>query len=684
MTWLSWSLGAAAAIVAIPLLVLLYFLKLKRREVEISTTLLWKKAIQDLQANAPFQRLRKNLLLLLQLLALIVAAMALAQPQLRSPLIPPDRAVILIDRSGSMLAMDGASVGESPRSRLDEAKRQAVAMIDRMNQPTGIVDEIRALFGEIARSEAMIVAFDHDPDVIQSFTSNTTALKRAIGSIQPTEAPGRIAPAIRIASPFISPSIDEKENLRPGASLLVWSDGSLMDLDSADIHPATDIQFFVVGTDRPPNVAITALDARRTIDRVNESIIFVGLQSTDTQPRTVDVELAIDGVIQAVQRTTLPARTPDLQTPTGGVAFTLERATGAVVQVSLSTDTMPDAIESDNSAAFILSPAKRLRIAYIGDEDYLISAAVEGLHLATFDKLSPTDFEALTTSGSSATAYDVYILDRWVPMGASSDMPPGRFLVLGAIPPVPGIVAQDSPNEQPIAALTSWQRSHPVFQSVRLDTVRIAKQISVQVHEPSLVIARSSLGPAIIETAHTQSRVITTTFHPLDSNWPFDVSFVVTLASALRYLAESGEDAPPVVLRSGNILRTTLPPSAMTAELRGPAGLRESHRVDDGSQVVFGPIRESGLYQLSWEGEPGPRDLIVGNRIIRTFAVSMLDPHESEARRNTTLDLPQGEIRATDASNVKESGLRMWRWLLVAMIIILLFEWYTYNRRVIL
>ena len=72
--------AALAAMLAIPLLVLLYFLKLRRRPAEVPSTLLWKKAITDLQVNSPFQRLRRNLLLFLQLLLLALVILALARP----------------------------------------------------------------------------------------------------------------------------------------------------------------------------------------------------------------------------------------------------------------------------------------------------------------------------------------------------------------------------------------------------------------------------------------------------------------------------------------------------------------------------------------------------------------------------------------------------------------------------
>src|SRR5689334_24790739 len=111
--------GAIAAALAIPALLVLYFLKLRRREMPVSSTLLWRKAIQDLQVNAPFQKLRRNLLLLLQMLLLLLLTLALSRPVANYYRGAGKTSVILIDRSASMSARD---IKGGKETRLDEAK----------------------------------------------------------------------------------------------------------------------------------------------------------------------------------------------------------------------------------------------------------------------------------------------------------------------------------------------------------------------------------------------------------------------------------------------------------------------------------------------------------------------------------------------------------------------------------
>ena len=66
-----------------PLIVLLYFLKLKRQPLEVPSTYLWRRTLEDLHVNSLWQRLRQNLLLLLQLLVLLLAILTCLRPSWR-------------------------------------------------------------------------------------------------------------------------------------------------------------------------------------------------------------------------------------------------------------------------------------------------------------------------------------------------------------------------------------------------------------------------------------------------------------------------------------------------------------------------------------------------------------------------------------------------------------------------
>ena len=79
-----WSLMALVPLAIIAL----YFLKLKRQPLEVPSTFLWRRTIEDLHVNSLIQRLRRSLLLFLQLLAVAVAALA----QLASPRKTPQAA----------------------------------------------------------------------------------------------------------------------------------------------------------------------------------------------------------------------------------------------------------------------------------------------------------------------------------------------------------------------------------------------------------------------------------------------------------------------------------------------------------------------------------------------------------------------------------------------------------------
>src|SRR5688572_11468021 len=91
-----WLLGLLAP------LVVLYILKIRRERLRIASTWLWAAAQRDLLAKSPFKRLVPQVPLFLQLLALILLALAATRPSTRGGAIVGDHVAIVVDTSASM------------------------------------------------------------------------------------------------------------------------------------------------------------------------------------------------------------------------------------------------------------------------------------------------------------------------------------------------------------------------------------------------------------------------------------------------------------------------------------------------------------------------------------------------------------------------------------------------------
>ena len=90
----AWFLAVPAGIVV------LYLLRRKYLPRQVPSTFLWRSAIRDHAANKPLQRLRKNLLLPVQLLAALALAFALMQPYRTGG--TASRTVMIFDLSAGM------------------------------------------------------------------------------------------------------------------------------------------------------------------------------------------------------------------------------------------------------------------------------------------------------------------------------------------------------------------------------------------------------------------------------------------------------------------------------------------------------------------------------------------------------------------------------------------------------
>ncbi len=410
--------AAAAAAATIPPLILLYFLKLRRREMPVSSTILWKKAIVDLQVNAPFQKLRRNLLLILQLLLLILLLLALSRPIISYAKGAGRSTVILIDRSASMAAKDGL---EGKGTRLEEAKARAKSLVDTLDRS----------------GQAMVIAFDDSAETVQAFTADTVSLKNAIDSIKQTDRKSRLKLAYQLAEAQTNFNPDQLRSIGPRPDVRVYSDGRVLDATDLSIH--ADVTYEKIGSDKSANIGIIALSARLNYERQTEVQVFARLENLGPDHPTADVQLPVDGAIQPHIGTVslLPERWDDQQRkeaeakgqlPRDGVEFTLDLSTSAVVRIEQMNKT-GDVLAADDFAQVVVPPPKDLNVLLVTTgADPFMQHAFDSLGLQKVTTMSPSDYEQKKPAVGD---FDVIVFDAVKP-GYVPDS--GNFVDVGVVP----------------------------------------------------------------------------------------------------------------------------------------------------------------------------------------------------------------------------------------------------------
>ncbi|MBX3390653.1 MAG: VWA domain-containing protein [Phycisphaeraceae bacterium] len=736
MTFLSWPFAAAVAAIAIPALVILYLLKLRRRDLEISTTLLWKKAVQDLQANAPLQKLRRNIMLFLQLLVLGALLFALAEPVMKSGTFKGQRHVILLDRSASMATLDASPGSSTSAPRLEQAKKESLALVDSLREP-GLFAKATNATGD----EAMIITFDNAADVRQSFTSDKQKLRAAIEGIRQSDAPTSVAEAMRLAKAHApkrihvdtdgSTQVIEGLSGGPQIAIHLFSDGRIPDADQAKPSADDSFEFHSIGSAKSGNLGIVSVRAQRAYDNPKQLNVFVGMQNSDPAERHCDVELTIEGAVAAIKSVTLPGATqpnsanataapapgnppspstsdaaspaepraePPLNPGVGGVVFSVEREDALLAEVRLRPPTGSsldlDPFPTDDRVYVEAPPAKRLRVGIVTPGSLFLSSALAGLPLAELRTITPAEYKKMADKGESPPV-DVLILDGVLPplsnMSNAAGLPPGRFLILGSVPAATGV--KEGPPS-PItdkgkagnATIVDWQRTHPALRNVTLDSVFIAESRDVEVRPGStaVTIARTERGPAMIELSSGPTRAIIVPFDIGASSWPLDVSFVVFLASALDYLGGDAIAGASDSTQIGATVSERLPAGASDIRLLPPPGVEDLSEsaltpLPDGT-VVFGPVRRAGVYRLTWKGAAAPGDLVENGRTIRRIPANLLDPQESVVAATGSVELASRIVRSNDGTF--KGDQRLWPYLVLVCAGLLMLEWFIYNRKV--
>ena len=653
MEWLAPTTGLIAAAIAVPALLALYFLKLKRREVLISSTLLWKRAVQDLQVNAPFQRLRRNLLLLLQMLTLALLLVALGRPILSMVTGPAVRHVILIDRSRSMTASDVAP------TRLDEAKRQALRLVDSLRAK-------RTWYFADESDQAMVIAFDSGAKVLTNFTADKDQLKAAIDAIEPTDGRTRLSEALSVARAFATPAGKETNNRtdKTPAQLDLFSDGRIGDLDRLIVNEG-ELVYHAIGKSAA-NVGIVAMQARRSYEQPDKLNVFADIENSGDAAVTCDVQLAIDGQVKSVRALDIPPRATDERGRPGkpghaAVSFLLSYPEGGVLEVRLAAQ---DDLPSDNAAWAVLLPPKRLSALLVTTGNEPLRAALKASPLAQLRAVTPAEFDKMDMDALSVEQpYGLIVLDNHAP----AKLPRGSFLVFGKPPEASGATA---PVELKAQSVVDWQSKHPILNFVNLDNLYAARAWQLKLPRDAVVLAEFGDGPALSLVRRGGDVFLLAGFDVQQSNWPFDAGFVMFCYNVATFFGSELAGDAGAGLEVGQPITVAARGGPKEGTLTGPGLAGEKVTADPAGRFRWARTGRAGVYRLAAGDLPEAR-----------FAVNLLDADESDIAPAAELAFA-GQVVKAEQGEGSLGNREIWPFLVALGLVLLCIEWYVYNARV--
>ena len=424
----------------VPAVLLLWFLKIRRTETVVPSTVLWIRALQDERVRSPFQKLIRNLVLLLQLLAVILAVLALARPEFGSRRYSSRLNLILIDASASM-----NSIERDGTKRFEEARSKALKIID-----------------DISGERGVLIRFATRAETLTPVTSDLNILTEALRRQQPSSGLTAFPEALELALSIVKQDtvvpapIDEgvatsDEEVQPpqiDARIFIVTDGVVPHWDGDPIPVPVIVE--PVG-EASSNSGIVALAARREFSDEGDLRVVVEVRNSGDDPISGELDLLLDGqAAQSTQRRTLE----------GGERWTRSFALEGSGSHQLAAHWKPDggdALPLDDRAWLVASEPRSIRVARVGasnvllDDALAVIPAVEVEHIEDAAQIDPE------TAGDE---FDVIVWDRVVP----DILAPGPgHLVFGARP------KQFWPDEVPMVQqpmLVAWRRDDPALSQI--------------------------------------------------------------------------------------------------------------------------------------------------------------------------------------------------------------------------
>lgn len=618
----------------LPVIVALYLLKLRREEYRVSSTYLWRTMVRDTAANAPWQRLRPNLLLLVQLLFLAALILALARPFVWSESAAGSHLILVIDTSASMGATDVKP------NRLGAALASARRLIESLP----------------ASARVTMIEAGSQVRVPVSGASGGAAALAALTTLRAGLSGADFGSALTLAS-----AIAARE---PDSEVVILSDGHVT-LPEQLTLPGR-VRYIPIGQDSE-NQAIGAFSIE-TDSAGRNSSIFVQAINYGTQTAQRRLVVYADGQLLAARDVTLLPGKPQ------PISIPVPISNTQVIEASLEGQ---DALTADDHAWAAPPSGDKIAINLIGPGNRFLEIAIglmSNVELPVTSSISypvnqPASSQQPVTSNekqvTSLTIFDSLIPTGTLPGGNLIFIAPPRstelFSVTGRI---------DAPAPAPLMA------NDPLLSNLDpLDVRQVAVQSAARIPLPAwgraALIDGKTGAPLLIIGEQGGRRLAVLAFDLRKSDLPLRVAFPILMANLIDALAPGGAGGIPADVEPGRPVVIPAPLQARAIAIRAPDGREYTLSPSEG-RVLFEQTNQVGVYQAAWQDDASQ------SHAMGRFAVNLFNAGESDIAPRQTLPLSGASSAAQDAlPRARDEQWRLEAWAALALLVV---EWLLSHR----
>lgn len=533
--------GLALLLLAVPIL-LLYMLKLRRKPAQVSSILLWQQILRDRQANTPWQKLKRNLLLFLQLFILAALTMAFARPAVSTPAVASGAVIVLLDGSASMHATDVAP------NRFEAARRAVGTLIE--NLP--------------GDSRLTLILVRNTPQTLIAAENDKALLRQALASARPTPTGADWQSAFALAA---AAARNASEPV-----IVIVSDGGL----PANGLPALpgEVRYVPVGVAQD-NLAISALALRG-------GQLFAEVSNYSSTSHTVLLSIS---EITAQETALRYAR--QLEIPPGEQRnITLENivSSGGIYQAQITSPqgtTSPDALQLDDTAFAIDRETATRRVLLVSKGNLYLEQL-----LAALPGIRP--FRALSDE-LPAERFDLYLFDGIYP----AQLPSGALLFVN--PPPNPLFAPGSPFQPAEMRL----REHPLTRYVDWRNVHILQANAATLPTWAETLIEADGRPLVFAGETEGRRIAALMFDLRQSDLPLQVAYPILFSNLINYLVPPASFDASQSLRPGESLTLVPPPGTQQVVISSPSGQLHPLLANNAT-LTFTATEETGYYAVNF------------------------------------------------------------------------------------